>query len=369
MIIAILGASGGVGSCASRWLAQSGHALRLGGRRSTALQPLGLELNAEIQTVDLWQDRQLSAFCRGCTVVVNCAGPSYQVLDRVARAAAAAGAHYVDVSGDGPAWHLLQQKPAGDPYWIAIFSAGMLPGLANLVPVWMSARSGGNLTVYSGGIEPVSGAAAKDLVLSLNEHCSALQGSDYWYGEAGASWQLGRRSRHSLLTQQTDSLAHFPGQVTLLPYLSADAERLALRRHLSSLRWYNVFSGQCLRETLTGLRGKVDGSAESLASAAVEKASLIDLAGFTPYYQMVFDLQQEDVPYKRAVITTNSSLALTAATAVSAVNSLLRGDVPAGVHFADRVLSPSITLQDIGHLHPGTRISHYQCEQCEEGVL
>lgn len=65
MIIAILGASGGVGSCASRWLAQSGHALRLGGRRSTALQPLGLELNAEIQTVDLWQDRQLSAFCRG----------------------------------------------------------------------------------------------------------------------------------------------------------------------------------------------------------------------------------------------------------------------------------------------------------------
>lgn len=50
-----------------------------------ALQPLGLELNAEIQMVDLWQDRQLSAFCRGCTVVVNCAGPSYQVLDRGSR--------------------------------------------------------------------------------------------------------------------------------------------------------------------------------------------------------------------------------------------------------------------------------------------
>jgi len=128
-----------------------------------------------------------------------------------------------------------------------------------------------------------------------------------------------------LLTQQTNTLAHFPVWVTLLPYLRTDAKRLALRRHLSSMRWYNVFSGECLRETLTGLRGKVDGSAESLASAAaaVEKASLIDLAGFTPYYHMVFELQQENVAQKRAVIATNSSMVLTAVTTGSAFNSLL----------------------------------------------
>lgn len=371
-IIAVLGATGGAGRDVSRWLAQAGFALRLGGRRREPLQQLATQLGVEANPVDLWQEKELREFCRGCAVVVNCAGPSYQVLDRVARAAASMKVNYVDVSGDGPAWHLLQQQPAGDQHWVAVLSAGMLPGLANLVPGWISQRAGGNLTVYSGGIERVSGAAAADLVLSLNEQCNALQGSDYWYGEAGASWQLGRRSRHSLSTQQTDTLPHFPGHVTLLPWLSADAERLALRHNLSSLSWYNVFSGQCLRETLTGLRGKVDGTSQSLAlaSAAVEKASEIDLAGYAPYYQMVFDWQQEGEPRRRVVIRTDSSLALTAATAVSTVLSLMRGEINPGVHFADRVLIPATVLADITRLHTGTHISQYQPDmQAEQGVI
>ncbi|AJZ90087.1 hypothetical protein VW41_14175 [Klebsiella michiganensis] len=371
-IIAVLGATGGAGCNVSRWLAQAGFALRLGGRRRDPLQQLATRLDAEARPVDLWQEDELREFCRGCVAVVNCAGPSYQVLDRVARAAASAQAHYVDVSGDGPAWHLLQRQPAGDEHWTAVLSAGMLPGLANLVPGWMSQSTGGELTVYSGGIERVSGAAAADLVLSLNEQCNALQGSDYWYGEAGAGWRLGRRARHVLSTQQTDTLAHFAGHVTLLPWLSADAERLAQRHHLSALSWYNVFSGQCLRETLTGLRGKLDGTSQSLsiARAAVEKASEIDLAGYAPYYQMVFDWQKEGEWRRRVVVRTDSSLALTAATAVSTVLSLMRGEIAPGVHFADRVLNPATVLADITRLHAGTHISQYLPDmQPEQGVI
>ncbi|ECX6013344.1 Saccharopine dehydrogenase, partial [Salmonella enterica subsp. enterica serovar Rubislaw] len=110
------------------------------------LRQLAMRLDAEARPVDLWQEEALREFFRGCVAVVNCAGPSYQVLDRVARAAASAHAHYVDVSGDGPAWHLLQGQPAGDKHWTAVLSAGMLPGLANLVPGWMSQSAGGELT-------------------------------------------------------------------------------------------------------------------------------------------------------------------------------------------------------------------------------
>ncbi|KIU46384.1 MULTISPECIES: saccharopine dehydrogenase NADP-binding domain-containing protein [Bradyrhizobium] len=367
--IGILGASGQVGHHVVGWLRrETVGPLRLGGRRRTALEALRQYANDDIRSLDLNDDRALAEFCRGCRVVVNCAGPSYQVLDRVARAAAAEGAHYVDVSGDGPAHALLRDHMPADPGWIAILSAGMLPGLANLVPAWLSDRTGGALTVYGGGVERIGGAAAADLVLSLRpQDAVAIDG--YWYGEAGASWELGRRQSRSLAAQEDVQLDFFPGRTAMLPYLSADAERLAMRRKFTTLRWFNVFSGQRLRETLIGLRGT--SGALSAAVRDVERASELDVLGMRPYYAMVFVIEQPQQPTRRAAIVTDSSLALTAATAVSALCALLRGEIPPGLHFADDVLSPERTLDDVLRLHPGTRISRHTLSQAEleEGAL
>ena len=370
--IGILGASGNIGSDVTRWLAQEGYSLRLGARCVEPLQNLIKSAHAQCVVVDIYDHNALIDFCRDCSVIVNCAGPSYKVLDRVARAAAEVNAAYIDVSGDGPVYHLLQQQKPSQSDWIAVLSAGMLPGLANLVPSWMGHQSGGSLTIYSGGVERVSGAAAADLVLSLNEQCSGLQSTDYWYGEAGASWQLGRRSRHSLQTQEQIELAHFSNQATLLPYLSADAERLALRHNFANLKWFNVFNGQRLRETLTSLRGQLKDDEASLQSSIlkVEQASEIDLLGRKPYYNLMFDLEQPDQPTRRTIISTNSSLSLTAATAVSCVLSVLRGDISAGIHFTDQVLSAHQTINDITRLHAGTSVTEYQLDtSLEEGVL
>ncbi|WP_330985438.1 MULTISPECIES: saccharopine dehydrogenase NADP-binding domain-containing protein [Enterobacterales] len=369
--IAILGASGGIGHFVTQWLAELGYPLRLGARQPLSLRSLALRYAAQWQTVDLWHDDALRRFCAECSLVINCAGPSYQVLDRVANAAAEAGADYIDVSGDGPAWQLLRQRTpvAG---WRAVLSAGMLPGLANLVPRGLSDRLGGSLTVWCGGIERIGGAAAADLVLSLNEQHNALAPSDYWYGEAGASWRLGRRCRHSLTAQRQDSLPHFPGQVTLLPYLSADVERLALDRQLANVQWYNVFCGNRLHDTLTGLRGALDGTSASLSKAihAVEAASAIDLLGFRPWYHMVFDLQQEGCATTRAVVATESSQALSAAVAVSCARRVLQGEIAPGIHFADSVLPAKETLEEVCRLHRGTSIQQYQPDlQHEEGAL
>lgn len=365
--IAVLGASGGIGRSVSQWLALFGHRLRLGARQPVTLEQLAQQINAEAFSLDLYQQDALAAFCHGCDLVVNCAGPSYQVLDRVALSAAHAGAHYIDVSGDGPVGHLLHHASVPQRDWIAVLSAGMLPGLANLIPSWLSASPGGQMSVYSGGIECVRGAAAADLVLSLNEQHGQLAQSGYWYGVAGGYWQNGERSRQRLSMEERDEQPHFPGRVTLLPFLSADAERLARSRTLRSLRWFNVFSGQCLREVLTSVRGRIH-TAEQLAQAvrAVERASALDMLGFTPYYRLVFDLIQHDAPCRRAVISTDSSLALTAAVTVSAVNSLLRGEIAPGIHFADQVLSPAQTLNDVVRLHQGTRIYQYQPDECQE---
>ncbi|WP_445222787.1 saccharopine dehydrogenase NADP-binding domain-containing protein (plasmid) [Bradyrhizobium sp. Pa8] len=366
--IGILGASGQVGHHVVGWLRRDQVGpLRLGGRRRSPLEALQ-KPGDDIRPVDLREDLALTEFCRGCRVVVNCAGPSYQVLDRVARVAAAQGAHYLDVSGDGPAHALLQNRMPASPGWVALLSAGMLPGLANLVPAWLSDQPGGALTVYSGGVERLAGAAAADLVLSLRPQ-AAVTIDNYWYGEAGASWELGRRRSRSLAAQEKVQLDFFPGTVAMLPYLSADAERLATRRKLTTLRWFNVFSGQRLRETLIGLRGRSGTLSEAVRD--VERASELDVLGIRPYYAMVFVLEQPPRPTRRAAIVTNSSLALTAATAVAALRALLRGEVPPGLHFADDVLSPQSTLDDVVQLHAGTRIGRHILDLAEvkEGTL
>ncbi|MER5325415.1 saccharopine dehydrogenase NADP-binding domain-containing protein [Streptosporangium roseum] len=133
--IAVLGCYGAVGRSVVRRLREAGTGpLRLGGRdldRVRALAgtgsggPAGAEAATggaatgeavtvtagagaaearagadETVAVDLHDAAALAAFCEGCHVVVNCAGPSSRILDTVARAALAAGAHYVDVAGD-----------------------------------------------------------------------------------------------------------------------------------------------------------------------------------------------------------------------------------------------------------------------------
>ncbi|MBG6248038.1 MULTISPECIES: hypothetical protein [Symbiopectobacterium] len=198
-----------------------------------------------------------------------------------------------------------------------------------------------------------------------------MAASSYWYGEASAFWVKGEPHLRQLPTELRHDLAHFPGEVTLLPFLSSDAERLALRHQLRELRWYNVFSGSFLRETLTGLRGWVN-SAERLAQAVaqVEQASEFDLLGHSPYYRLVFDLIPHHTPRRCAVISTDSSGALTAAVMVSTVNALLRGDIAQGLHFADDVLMATQTFNDVVRLHPGTQIRQYlPDERLEEGKL
>lgn len=369
--IAVLGATGSIGREVTRWLGAAGYRLRLGARQSTALQALAQQVNADAQVVDLYQQDALDAFSQGCQLLVNCSGPSYLVLDRVARSAARAGAHYIDVSGDGPVWHLLQQTPVSTPGWTAVLSAGMLPGLANVIPDWLGVMPGDAIAVYSGGRERVRGAAAGDLVLSVNDQYGTVNASSYWYGEAGTFWEKdGQRVRGQPAETRND-VAHFPGEVTLLPFLSSDAERLATHHQLSQLRWYNVFSGRFLRETLTGLRGWVDSTGRlTQAVEQVEQASELDLLGLSPYYRLVFDLMPRNKPCRRAVISTDSSAALTAAVTVSTVNALVRGDITPGVHYADDVLMPVQTFNDVARLHPGTQIRQYlPDEPLEEGTL
>lgn len=348
-LVGVLGGSGVVGRAAAGALVDLGvERLRLGGRRIDAVAAVADALpttTAQALAVDLADAESLAAFCAGCTIVLNCAGPSYEVRGRVALAALAAGADYVDVAGDDPAHEQLRGMDLVALGRSAVLSAGMLPGLSGLLPRWLAGRRpdpGGRLTVWAGGLEQCSRTVATDLVLSLGGAGGGADGRAF--GESGAAWRDGHRASRALTAQTAAELPFFPTAVTLQPYLSTEAERTAEALGLDALEWYNVFPGSRARTVLAALAGGRARPAD--AADRLVTAADLDLTGRRPYYRMVFALETS-AGAVTAVLGTGDSYRLTAAVGALAVTATLADKIPAGLHFAAEVLDPDSTVRRI----------------------
>ncbi|MDX9681376.1 NAD(P)H-binding protein [Pseudomonas protegens] len=76
-VMGLVGAYGSVGRQVAQLLAGK-VALRLGGRDPRQAEQLNQQLGAraEVRALDLWEPQSLADFCAGCSLVINCAGPS-----------------------------------------------------------------------------------------------------------------------------------------------------------------------------------------------------------------------------------------------------------------------------------------------------
>ncbi|MFG2627051.1 saccharopine dehydrogenase NADP-binding domain-containing protein [Streptomyces sp. NPDC048473] len=379
-VIGVLGASGAVGRAAVRELRRLGHTrLRLGGRTASALSAVAEEnptCHDETVRADATDPEDLRAFTEGCDIVLNCVGPTYRLRATVASAALAAGAHCVDVAGDDPAAEDLLK--AGDPTLggrTVVLSAGALPGLSSLLPRWLAGQgldAAAALTAYCGGLETCSPTVAHDLMLSLTS--GGADGAAY--GEALAAVRGGRRASRALRTAEDTEHEAFPGRVAVQPYLSGESERLATVLGLDRLDWYNVHPGRAVRALLNVLPGRLAAGEDPdrLAERLILAADL-DLAGRKPYYVMDFALSgTASARPATAGLTLRaaSSYRLTAAVGALAVEAVLRGEVPAGVHFACDVLDPDTVVTHLrSHGAADLRLTGAaaEAEQVEEGVL
>ncbi|WP_327585114.1 saccharopine dehydrogenase NADP-binding domain-containing protein [Nonomuraea sp. NBC_00507] len=325
-MIGIVGAYGAVGGAAARLLAD--HGVRIGGRDGASARRFvrdELAGRGEACQVDAYDETSLARFCRGCRIVVNCAGPSYLLLDRVARAALAAGADYVDAAGDDPAFALLALTGAAGRR--AVLSAGMLPGLTGLLPRHLARLAGGGplrLDVYTGGLDRLTPAAAGDYLLAGG------------HGEALAGWRDGGRVSRALTPARDVELPYFPGLVTAYPFLSAEAERVARELGLQEARWYNVLTGD-----------RVLATASTVSSAAdLTRVAELEMAGRTPYYVLLFQLSGPHSTHTLALRAADS-YELSGAVVAHTALAMLRGAIEPGVHYADSVLDPALMLADL----------------------
>jgi len=327
-MIGIIGGYGAVGGAAARLLAP--HGVRVGGRDLGAARRLVDEKlggRGEAWRVDAYDEADLARFCRGCRVVVNCAGPSYLLLDRVARAAFLAGADYVDAAGDGPAFARLAETGTGGA--TAVLSAGMLPGLTGLLPRHLVRCSGDGphrLDVYTGGLDRLTPAAAGDVLLaSRGDH-----------GEALAAWRGGGTVSRALTPAYGVDLPYFHGPVTAYPYLGTEAVRVAGELGLEEARWYNVLTGDRVLAATTA----------AVSATDLMRVAELELAGRTPYYVLLFQLSGPEST-RTMVLRVDDSYELTAAVVAHAAAAVLGGDVEAGLHYADGVLDPVKVLADL----------------------
>lgn len=355
--IAVLGAYGAVGAAALQAIAQRRPdiTVRLGGRDLAQAEALldKLGLAGEAVAVDIHDGQSLARFARGSRVLLNCAGPSYLVLDRVAWAAAAAGADYVDPGGDEPVYDALQRP--GTFTGTAVLTAGMQPGLTGLLPRYLAASMSHpqRLTAYVGTMDRLTPAGAADYLLSMG-------GS---YGEAQAAIRNGIRVERELEPRTDVELPYFQGRVDAYPYLSFESGQLSAKTGLTEIDWFNVFEGgahmmSCLGRLQGAMRGESD-----LAEAADEltRAAALDLFGKSPFQLMLFEISgtHEDAPATSSLaLRAHDTYALTGLTSALAVLDVLDGKVARGVHFASDVLDaeqvlpalraePAVTVLDL----------------------
>ncbi len=334
-MIGIIGAGGAIGSRVAHALAGDPTAgrLRLGARDVGRIAVFGDRV--EPCAVDLHDAEALARFCSGCRVVVNGAGPSYRVLDTVARAALEAGADYVDPAGDDPVHALLTPLDLAALGRRAVVSAGLLPGLSGLLPRGTAAAfdTVERVQAYVGGLAPITPAAAGDFLLSDRAGT----------GEPLAAWHGGRRRSRALVPLRGVRLPFFPDEVTAYPYLPTEVERLAADLGAREAHWYNVFPTGRAERLLSTLWATPDRDLDA-AAATLDAAIALDLVGRAPYHLMVLQLHGRAggrAHTRTLVVRSTDGYAPTAAMTVAAVRAVSSEAVPPGVHYAADVLDPT----------------------------
>lgn len=145
-----------------------------GGRDLAQAKALAAEFGGRVSAahLDVLDASSLDDFCSRCSIVVNCGGPVMQLQDRVAQAAFRRRCHYIDAAGLGSVKEpmLPHRQEITESGLSFVVSAGWLPGLTEIVPVYALARAMTkmeeieSLTVYYGDSGDWSTNALRDAV-------------------------------------------------------------------------------------------------------------------------------------------------------------------------------------------------------------
>jgi len=275
--------------------------------------------------------------------------------DRVARAADKAGADYVDAYGGRLLTELFQASPLSIKRRV-IHSAGIYPGLSELLPRWLARTHFDNvhtLRGWSGGREACSPAAAVDVLASTHQG----------FGHAGAIWENGSRITNAIAAHVDADLPGFAGRVYVQPFLSEELELLGRDLDLRDVRWGNVMAstraldviarwGRRLGAHATAMNTEPYRQLQQQAVDELVDTARLDLAGQTAYYRLLIEMEgirAGTAKRLRAVLKARDSYRVSGVVAANAASVLVTDPPPPGIYRADCILDWEKLLRTLQH--------------------
>jgi saccharopine dehydrogenase-like NADP-dependent oxidoreductase len=176
----------------------------IGGRDLAKGTALAEELGKRVSAAHLavLNGRSLDDFCSQCSIIVNCAGPVMVLQDRVAQAAFRRNCHYIDVAGLTFVKErmLPHSREIADLGLSFVVSAGWMPGISELVPVYANAQARTqmdtieSLTVFFGDSGERSDNALRDAAWYV--HQAGLRSPAYFHRGERSRAKMSATSRN-----------------------------------------------------------------------------------------------------------------------------------------------------------------------------
>ncbi|MDN3355220.1 saccharopine dehydrogenase NADP-binding domain-containing protein [Actinomadura sp. DC4] len=327
MRIAVYGASGHQGKLIVAELARRGLQIVAVGRDRERLRAAAGD--AEVRVAGLDDADRLAAAFRGCTVVINCAGPFTLSGSAVVRAALAAGCHYADTSGEQ-----AQIKQTFDLFGAEAGRAGVtvvpaatdggVPG--DLIAHLLADRLGPLEEIVTAHLIAGSGRLSRGSLRSLLETAETLWSGGLGY-EDGA-WHPTAAARRTTM--------RFPGGSSEVPVV-----RFALQEVVTVPRHVDVRRVEGVADAALAARFAIPidpAAIESLPEGPAAESR--EAQEFT----IVIDAVARDGRSARGVVRGRDTYGTTARVAVEAASRLAADGAKPGVLAPSQAFDPAAFL-------------------------
>ena len=246
--IGILGASGHVG-CGAMDVLLGKRKVLAGCRRPEQVCHTGIRT----RKVDLRDPLQLEQYVEDCELVINCAGPAAEVLDKVGKACVKKGVSYIDVAGNQAMADALQEIYTAEGS--AILSAGVYPGLCEIFLLWVLGRQ----EEKPSQVEEIFCGNAVLSTTALKDICEAIKDGE---GEAFCYMKNGKRQTFDAPARDGMRIPGKNEEVYLLPMLYQEFAQICQKRALDKAIFYQGMEGADGVERLIRLKEQISQGAE-----------------------------------------------------------------------------------------------------------
>lgn len=238
-LIGVIGCGGLIGEGAVRILLENGYKVRGGQRRKESI--FNDNPNFCLFSMDIFDPSQLDEFCNDCTVIFNCAGPSYKIKDKIAIAAQKANAVYVDMSDILITESSLKNDIPSDGVYVV--GTGYVPGISGILLNTICAEFDKihKIQGFQAGRQYYSRIAFYDILLSSMSEA----------GYPDAYFKNGQIVHKKENIDEKRYLPGMPESVYLKPYLPRELIDLAEKSaKIDELHWYNCLTDKRMMDMI-----------------------------------------------------------------------------------------------------------------------